>query len=177
MVRSSKLLFIRSQPHSASPSSPPCLREAEQADAGKEKIQDRQKGTAILPTWLPMRGKVHYRCCRFANTTEKSGKKQRKTKQRVREFYLARHQNSLCVSMRAGLKKDPGIPNLFPLKEQLLKQLEEKKQQTQVQRERERELRAQERKRKRSLQGLQNDAQRRTREFEKKVSYLHFDIL
>ena len=72
--------------------------------------------------------------------------------------------------MRTGLKKDPGIPNLFPLKEQLLKQLEEKKQQTQVQKERERELRAQERKRKRSLQGLQNDAQRRTREFEKKVS-------
>ena len=71
--------------------------------------------------------------------------------------------------MFAGLKKDPGIPNLFPLKEQLLKQLEEKRQVTQAQRERERELRAQEKKRKRSLQGLQNDALKRTREFEKKV--------
>ena len=69
----------------------------------------------------------------------------------------------------AGLKKDPGIPNLFPLKEQLLKQLEEKKQQTLAAKEKERELRLQEKKRKRSLQGLQNDAQRRTKEFEKKV--------
>jgi nuclear GTP-binding protein len=66
------------------------------------------------------------------------------------------------------LKKDPGIPNLFPLKEQLLKQLEEKKQQMQAAKEKERELRVQERKKKRSLQGLQNDAQRRTKEFEKK---------
>ena len=67
------------------------------------------------------------------------------------------------------MKKDPGIPNLFPLKEQLLKQLEEKKQQTLAAKEKERELRLQEKKRKRSLQGLQNDAQRRTKEFEKKV--------
>ena len=67
------------------------------------------------------------------------------------------------------MKKDPGIPNLFPLKEQLLKQLEEKKQQMQAAKEKERELRVQERKKKRSLQGLQNDAQRRTKEFEKKV--------
>ena len=71
---------------------------------------------------------------------------------------------------KAGLKKDPGIPNLFPLKEQLLKQMEEKKQATQAQREKERQLRAQEKKRrKQSLQGMQNDAQRRTKEFEKKV--------
>ena len=70
----------------------------------------------------------------------------------------------------AGLKKDPGIPNLFPFKEQLLKQLEERRQQAQSQREREKQLRQQEsKKKKKSLQGLQNDAQRRAREFEKKV--------
>ena len=28
----------------------------------------------------------------------------------------------------AGLKKDPGIPNLYPFKEQLLKQMEERKE-------------------------------------------------
>ena len=70
-----------------------------------------------------------------------------------------------------GLKKDPGIPNLFPLKEQLLKQLEEKKQQTKAQREREREMA---KKKKKSLQGLQNDALKRTRDFEKKVGLRPF---
>ncbi len=68
------------------------------------------------------------------------------------------------------LKKDPGIPNLFPFKEQLLLKLknqqekadgDKEKRRLQIQRQRESAKR-------RSLQGLQNDAQKRTREFEKK---------
>jgi nuclear GTP-binding protein len=67
------------------------------------------------------------------------------------------------------LKKDPGIPNLFPFKEQLLKQLEERKQQAESQREKHKLLKLQEtKKKKKSLQGLQNEALRKTREFEKK---------
>ena len=67
------------------------------------------------------------------------------------------------------LKKDPGIPNLYPFKEQLLKQIEDKKQRAEEERARQKQQRQREQNKKRSLQGLQNDAQKRTREFEKKV--------
>ena len=78
--------------------------------------------------------------------------------------------------MHTGLKKDPGIPNLFPLKEQILKQMEDRKRQAQSQKEKEKLVRQQEakKKKKKSLQSLQNDALKRTKEFEKKVSkYLY----
>ena len=68
----------------------------------------------------------------------------------------------------AGLKKDPGIPNLYPFKEQLLKQLQEKKQSAADEKARLKLQRLQEKKRQ-SLQGLQNEALKKTREFEKKV--------
>lgn len=71
------------------------------------------------------------------------------------------------------MKKDPGIPNLFPLKEQLLKQMEERKIRSEEQKARQKAQRHKEHTKRRSLQGLQNDAQKRTREFEKKVSLLH----
>ena len=77
----------------------------------------------------------------------------------------------MCVilCLVAGLKKDPGIPNLFPFKEQLLKQMEDRKQQAEKERARLKLTRQQEAKKKKSLQGLQNEALRKTREFEKKV--------
>lgn len=71
----------------------------------------------------------------------------------------------------AELKKDPGIPNLFPFKEQLLQQMQARKEQVEGEKERQRLQRKQEHaKRRRSLQGMQSDAQKRTKEFEKKVS-------
>ena len=60
------------------------------------------------------------------------------------------------------LKKDPGIPNLYPFKEQLLKQIEQRKMRTEEERERQKRQRQREHAKKRSLQGLQNDAQKRT---------------
>ena len=68
-----------------------------------------------------------------------------------------------------GLKKDPGIPNLFPFKEQLLKQMEERKQRSEDEKARQKLQRKKKQNERRSLQGLQNDALKRTREFEKKV--------
>lgn len=70
----------------------------------------------------------------------------------------------------AELKKDPGIPNLFPFKEQLLQQMQARKERVEGEKERQRLQRKQEHaKKRRSLQGMQNDAQKKTREFEKKV--------
>ena len=68
------------------------------------------------------------------------------------------------------LKKDPGIPNLYPFKEQLLKQIEEKKMRAEEERERQKRERQREHAKRRSLQGLQNDARKRTKDFEKRVS-------
>ena len=80
-------------------------------------------------------------------------------------------------SCNIGLKKDPGIPNLFPFKEQLLKQMEERKQRSADERERQKLHRNKvEKQKRRSLQGLKNDALKRTKEFEKKVrrGYISF---
>ena len=68
----------------------------------------------------------------------------------------------------AELKKDPGIPNLFPFKEQLLQKMKNQKERLDGEKERQRLQRRRENTKKRSLQGLQNDAQKRTREFEKR---------
>ena len=109
----------------------------------------------------------------FTQVREHNRKARKEAKKHPKSELFPRESHVIKLFI-AGLKKDPGIPNLFPLKEQLLKQLEEKKQAAQSQREREKQQRLQEakknkNKKKRSLQGLQNDAQQRTREFEKKV--------
>lgn len=69
----------------------------------------------------------------------------------------------------SALKKDPGIPNLYPFKEHLMRQLEERKQRAEDDKARRKAERQKEQAKKRSLQGLQNDVERRTREFDKKV--------
>lgn len=72
--------------------------------------------------------------------------------------------------MLTELKKDPGIPNLYPFKEQLLQQLQARKERVEGEKERQRLQRQREHvKRRRSLQGMRNDAQKRTKAFEKKV--------
>ena len=69
------------------------------------------------------------------------------------------------------LKKDPGIPNLFPFKEQLLQQMQARKERAEGEKERQRLQRQREHaKKRRSLQAMQNDVQKRTKEFEKKVT-------
>ena len=68
----------------------------------------------------------------------------------------------------AELKKDPGIPNLFPFKEQLLQKIKKLKEKADGEKEWQRQQKKRGHAKKRSLQGLQNDALKRTREFEKR---------
>ncbi|XP_064632401.1 guanine nucleotide-binding protein-like 3 homolog [Lineus longissimus] len=69
-------------------------------------------------------------------------------------------------------KKDPGIPNSYPFKDQILKEAEERKNRIEAERERMREKRKKDRVRllekKRSLSSLVTDAQKRSAAFEKK---------
>ena len=67
-----------------------------------------------------------------------------------------------------GLKKDPGIPNKFPLKEQTLKQIQEAKEREIAKRQKEARMR--QLTKRRSLDSLRADAEKRQSKFEKKVS-------
>ena len=67
----------------------------------------------------------------------------------------------------SGSKKDPGIPNLYPFKEQLLKQIQERKAKAEEEKQRRKEERQQEQTRLRSLHALQKDAMSRTKKFDK----------
>ncbi|EDO46882.1 predicted protein, partial [Nematostella vectensis] len=66
-------------------------------------------------------------------------------------------------------KKDPGIPNLYPFKDQLLRQMEEKKLKDEEAKQRIKQKRMKEVNKRRNLFNLQEDAIKRAREFEKKT--------
>jgi nuclear GTP-binding protein len=71
---------------------------------------------------------------------------------------------------KTKLKKDPGIPNLYPFKEQLLQQIEDKKQQD-LKDEQRRKERLQREKRLKSLQNLKSDAEKRGQQYEQKKEW------
>lgn len=70
------------------------------------------------------------------------------------------------------MNKDPGIPNSFPFKEEVLQQLQERKARAEEDRERQKSQRFKEVNKKRKLELLQKDAQKRAKEFEKKQEHL-----
>lgn len=86
-----------------------------------------------------------------------------------------------------GLKKDPGIPNLYPFKDQLLREIKERKQrvhtaiiyiltshcvQAEETKKRQKEDRRKEHMKRRSgLEGLKQDAEKRSKDFNKKVKH------
>eukprot|EP00123_Amoebidium_parasiticum_P017261 comp23774_c0_seq1/m.41213 comp23774_c0_seq1/g.41213 ORF comp23774_c0_seq1/g.41213 comp23774_c0_seq1/m.41213 type:complete len:598 (-) comp23774_c0_seq1:359-2152(-) len=74
-------------------------------------------------------------------------------------------------------KKDPGIPNLHPFKEQMLKTMEAQKLRAEAEKERQKEQRRKlvEKKRKQSLNGMVQDAAKRTAEFDRKESMVEAD--
>ncbi|PFX17917.1 Guanine nucleotide-binding protein-like 3-like protein [Stylophora pistillata] len=70
--------------------------------------------------------------------------------------------------VRPKHKKDPGVPNLFPFKEEILKQAEDKKRRQEEDKERRKRDRLKEVNKKRNLESLQKDAVKRGKEFERK---------
>lgn len=106
-------------------------------------------------------------------------RKVREHNRKMRKEAKARSKSELTSSTcgrvhitvsHAELKKDPGIPNLFPFKEQLLQQMQARKERVEGERERQKLQRQREHaKKRRSLQGLKNDADKRQKEYERKV--------
>jgi nuclear GTP-binding protein len=97
--------------------------------------------------------------------------KRYKIEKKVREHKrkIKKEAKLKTKTKRARLRKDPGIPNLFPFKEQVLKEIEAKKEKERENRERhQKEQRQKEITKRRSLQSFQNDINKRTKQFEKK---------
>ncbi|XP_045165338.2 guanine nucleotide-binding protein-like 3 homolog [Mercenaria mercenaria] len=69
-------------------------------------------------------------------------------------------------------RKDPGVPNSLPFKENILKEAEDRKRQLEEERQKQKERRKKERQKlldkKRSLDGMVKDAQKRANEFDRK---------
>jgi len=96
-----------------------------------------------------------------------SCRKRYKIERKVREHNRKKRKED---KLNANKKKtkDPGIPNMYPFKEQLLKQIQEKKEKDAEEKAKRKEQKVKQATRKRKLQDLQKDAEKRARMFEKR---------
>ncbi|CAH3046965.1 unnamed protein product, partial [Porites lobata] len=96
--------------------------------------------------------------------------KRYKIQRKIREHLRKQRKEAKLNGKSKKHKKDPGVPNLFPFKEEVLKQAEEKKRRQEEANERRKQSRLKEVNKKRNLESLQKDAMKRGKEFEKKES-------
>jgi len=96
-----------------------------------------------------------------------SCRKKYKIQRKVREHNRkVRKEDKLNANKKKS--KDPGIPNLYPFKEELLKQIQEKKEKDAEEKAKRKEQKVKKENRKRKLQDLQKDAEKRAKLFEKR---------
>jgi len=100
-----------------------------------------------------------------------STRKRTKIERKVREHNRKTKKN-LKNNPLKGKRKDPGIPNSIPYKDQILKEAEDRKkrleEERQMQKEKAKKERAKLRNKNRNLEQFVTDAQKRTAEFDKK---------
>jgi len=97
-----------------------------------------------------------------------SCRKKYKIQKKVREHNRkVRKEEKLNMNKRKK-SKDPGIPNLYPFKEQLLRQIQEKKEKEEDEKVKRKEQKQKSALRKRKLQDLQRDAEKRAKQFDKR---------
>lgn len=94
--------------------------------------------------------------------------KKYKIQRKVREHLRKQRKEAKLNGKSKKHKKDPGVPNLFPFKEEILKQAEEKKRKQEEANQRRKQNRLKEVNKKRNLESLQKDAVKRGKEFERK---------
>jgi len=97
-----------------------------------------------------------------------SCRKKYKIERKVREHNRKVRKEEKLKSNKRWKTKDPGIPNLYPFKEELLRQIQEKKEQEADAKAKQKEQKQKKESRKRKLQDLQKDAEKRAKLFEKK---------
>ncbi|XP_022802751.1 guanine nucleotide-binding protein-like NSN1 [Stylophora pistillata] len=94
--------------------------------------------------------------------------KKYKIQRKIREHLRKQRKEAKLSGKTKKHKKDPGVPNLFPFKEEILKQAEDKKRRQEEDKERRKRDRLKEVNKKRNLESLQKDAVKRGKEFERK---------
>lgn len=94
--------------------------------------------------------------------------KKYKIQRKIREHLRKQRKEAKLSGKTKKHKKDPGVPNLFPFKEEILKQSEDKKRRQEEDKERRKRDRLKEVNKKRNLESLQKDAVKRGKEFERK---------
>ncbi|XP_031553946.1 guanine nucleotide-binding protein-like 3 homolog [Actinia tenebrosa] len=103
---------------------------------------------------------------------KKSKRMEAKMKYKIKKKVAEHHRKVRKETRKSGIskkrKKDPGIPNLYPFKDQLLRQMEEKKLKDEEIKRKQKEKRLREVNKRRNLFNLQEDALKRGKEFEKK---------
>merc|ERR1712137_1396224 len=93
-------------------------------------------------------------------------RKKYKVERKVREHNRKARKDSR-LNPKSGKKKDPGIPNLWPFKEQMLNRIQAQQEREEENKQQKREERKQQRK-VASINDLVHDAHRRQKEFEHK---------
>lgn len=101
-----------------------------------------------------------------------STKRRHNIQKKVREHNRKQKQENARNPNKKKYKKDPGIPNLCPFKEQVLKEVENRKQKQEEEKQRRKENRQKEVNKKRNLQSLQQDATKRGKEHERKMAHV-----
>jgi len=95
--------------------------------------------------------------------------KKYKIQRRVKEHNRkARKEAKNPLKSHKKLKKDPGIPNLWPLKEEFIQKLQNQKAKLEEEKERQREQRLEQVNKKRSLEKMAAEASKRSEEFDEK---------
>ena len=108
-------------------------------------------------------------------------RKRYKIERKVREHNRKVRKEERLKSNKKPKSKDPGIPNLYPFKEELLRQMQEKKEQEAdakakaKEQKQKKEQKLKQESRKRKLADLQKDAEKRARLFEKKQDIENFN--
>merc|ERR1712100_744120 len=90
--------------------------------------------------------------------------KKYKVERKIREHHRKTRKDARLNPQKK--KKDPGIPNLWPYKEQMLSRLQAQQERAEENKKQLKDLRKQQREKASSISELVNDAQRRQREFQ-----------
>eukprot|EP00004_Rigifila_ramosa_P019863 TRINITY_DN5107_c0_g1_i1.p1 TRINITY_DN5107_c0_g1~~TRINITY_DN5107_c0_g1_i1.p1 ORF type:complete len:603 (-),score=177.69 TRINITY_DN5107_c0_g1_i1:12-1790(-) len=91
--------------------------------------------------------------------------KKHKIERKVRE-HKRRTRREAKKTGNKKMSKDPGIPNLWPFKDELLHQIEARKERAKLLQQQQKEKRAKELAKRRGMDGLQQDAEARAADFE-----------
>merc|ERR1712130_36578 len=94
-----------------------------------------------------------------------------KVERKVRE-HKRQVRKDARLNPQSSKKKDPGIPNLWPYKEQMLARLQAQQERAEEKKQEVKELRKKEKQRVTSLSELANNVQQRQKEFEVKINTL-----